>query len=59
MDYYRYELIPQLEDRHEIDAAIAIRDLMDEVDRLRGVDRKSIRDETIGSDLEATKRKGR
>ncbi len=29
-------MIPALEDRHEIDAAIAIRDLADEVDRLRG-----------------------
>lgn len=36
LNYYRYWVIPTLEDRHEIDAAIAIRDLADEVDALLG-----------------------
>ena len=44
LNYYRYNLVPKLEDRHEIDAAIAIRNLADEVDRLRG---NVVRDERL------------
>ena len=42
LKYYRYELIPMLEDRQEIDAAIAIRDLADEIGKLQG---NMVRDE--------------
>ncbi len=33
--YYRYKLIPELEDRGEVEAAIAIREPIDAVDELR------------------------
>ncbi len=35
LDRYKYQLIPTLEERHEVEAAQALRRLVDEVERLR------------------------